>query len=193
MATIGPIDNNQLLSTTNNVQFGTLGVGTAPATSDVKIAAGNRIGAWITGTNISSGSDADGLFVDTAFQPSVSITNAAAIGLYPTMSPAGGVTIANGYGLYVASGTKTGAGSVTTGYGIFVTAPTIATTNVTAQLDNIRLDSNAISITNTNGALAISSNGVGALNVGINATAHATTVGSTTASATTAITVNAAN
>lgn len=187
MATIGPIDNDQLLSTTNNVQFATLGVGVAPATADVKISAGNRIGAWITGTNISAGSDADGLFVDTSFAPSVSITNAAAIGLYPTMNPGGGVTITTGYGLYIASGTKGGAGAVTTGYGIYVTAPTIATTNITAQLDNIRLDSNIIQATNANGTLDVNSAGTGALSLGTNATSHQVTVGSVSGTSSTTL------
>jgi hypothetical protein len=147
----------------------------------------NRIGLWVTGSNVSTGSDADGIFVDASFAPSSNITNAASIGLYPTMAPPGGVTISNGYGLYIASGTFSGAGAVTTGYGLFVTAPTIATTNITAQLDNIRLDSNTISATNSNGTLTVVSDGTGALNIGTNATAHTTTLGSTTTTATTGI------
>lgn len=168
----------------NTGQFSLLGVGAAAVTSALYVNATNRIGAWVTGSNVSSGSDADGIFVDASFQPSVNITNAASIGLYPTMAPPGGVTITNGYGLYIASGTFAGAGTVTTGYGLFVTAPTIATTNITAQLDNIRLNSNTISATNANGTLTVVSAGVGALGIGTNATAHATTIGTTTASAT---------
>jgi len=171
----------------NNYSLAAFGVGASANTAALYVNLPNRIGLWVTGSNISSGSDADGIFVDTSFAPSSNITNAASIGLYPTMAPPGGVTISNAYGLYIASGTFTGAGAVTTGYGLFVTAPTIATTNITAQLDNIRLDSNTISATNSNGALTVVSDGVGALNIGTNATAHATTIGSTTASATTVI------
>lgn len=187
MATNSSINSNQLLSTTNNVQFATIGVGVAPATADLKVSAGNRIGTWITGTNISSGSDADGLFVDTSFVPSANVGNAASIGLYPTFNPPGGVTITTGYGLYVASGTKGGAGAVTTGYGLFVTAPTIASTNITAQLDNIRLDSNIIASTNSNGTLDVNSAGTGTLSIGTNATSHQVTLGSTSGTSSTTL------
>ncbi len=148
-----------------------VGVGAAPVTSALYVNAPNRIGAWITGTNVSSGADADGLFIDTSFAPSANVANAASIGLYPTFNPPGGVTITTGYGLYIASGTQGGAGAVTTGYGLFVTHPTFGTTNYAAQIDNMRLDVNTIEATNVNGTLTVNSNGSGALNLN---TANAT-------------------
>jgi len=165
-----------------------IGAGVAPSTSGLVVSLPNRIGAWITGTNISAaGVDADGLFIDTSFAPTLSLSNAASIGLYPTFNPPGGVTITTGYGLYIASGTQGGAGSVTTGYGLFVTHPTFGTSNFAAQIDNIRIDVNTIAATNTNGTLAVNSTGTGTLSIGTNATAHSTVIGSTTASATTTI------
>ncbi len=165
-----------------------IGAGVAPSTSGLVVSLPNRIGAWITGTNVSSaGVDADGLFIDTSFAPTLSLSNAASIGLYPTFNPPGGVTITTGYGLYIASGTQGGAGAVTTGYGLYVTHPTFGTSNFAAQIDNIRIDVNTIAATDTNGTLAVNSNGTGTLSIGTNATAHSTVIGSTTASATTTI------
>src|SRR5947209_1305086 len=132
MATIGPIDNNQLLSTTNTVQFDLLGVGAANTVGALYVNRSNRIGAYISGTSVSTGSDTDGIFVDTSFAPSSNVTNAASIGLFPTFNPPGGVTITTGYGLYIAAGTQGGAGAVTTGYGLFVTAPSFGTSNFAA-------------------------------------------------------------
>jgi hypothetical protein len=165
-----------------------IGAGAHPGISGLVVNLPNRIGAWITGPNISAaGVDADGLFIDTSFEPTLSIGKAASIGLYPTFNPPGGVVITEGYGLYVASGTQGGAGSVTTGYGLFVTHPTFGTANYAAQIDNIRIDVNTISATNLNGTLDVNSAGVGTISIGTNATAHSTIIGSTTAAATTTI------
>lgn len=164
-----------------------LGIGAAASTSALYINAANRIGAWITGSNVSTGSDADGIFVDASFAPSANVTNAASIGLYPTFNPPGGVTITTGYGLYIASGTQGGAGAVTTGYGLFVTHPTFGTTNYAAQIDNLRIDVNSITATNANGTVSVLSDGTGAANFGTNASAHTTTLGSTTTTATTLV------
>src|SRR6185312_6529495 len=154
----------------NTGQFSAVGVGAAAVTSALYVNATNRIGAWITGSNVSAGSDADGLFIDADFRPSANVTNCASIGLYPTFTPPGGVTITTGYGLYVASGTQAGAGSVTTGYGLYVTHPTFGTTNYAAQIDNIRIDLNTIEATNANGTMTVVSAGTGAINIGTNAT-----------------------
>lgn len=162
-----------------------LGAGANPGTSGLVVNLPNRIGAWITGPNVSSaGVDADGLFIDTSFEPTMSIGKAASIGLYPTFNVPGGVTITNGYGLYIASGTWSGIG-VTTGYGLFVTHPTFGTSNYAAQIDNIRIDANTIEAANTNGSLDVNSNGSGALNLGTNASAHTVTLGSTNTTSTT--------
>lgn len=171
----------------NTGEFSTVGVGAAAVTSALYVNATNRIGAWVTGANISTGSDADGIFVDASFQPSANVTNCASIGLYPTFAPPVGVTITTGYGLYVASGTQAGAGAVTTGYGLFVTHPTFGTTNYAAQIDNIRIDVNSIVATDVNGTMTLSSNGTGAINIGTNATAHTTTLGSTNSTSATTV------
>jgi hypothetical protein len=173
--------------TQNTGQFSTVGVGAAAVTSALYVNASNRIGAWVTGTNISTGADADGIFVDASFAPSANVGNAASIGLYPTFNPGGGVTITTGYGLYVAAGTQGGAGAVTTGYGLFVTHPAFGTTNYAAQIDNLRVDLNSITATNANGSVSVLSDGSGAANFGTNATAHTSTLGSTTTTATTAV------
>jgi len=128
-------------TTQNTGQFSTVGVGAAATTSALYINATNRIGTWITGSNVSTGSDADGLFVDASFAPSSNVTNAASIGLYPTFAPPVGVAIANGYGLYIAAGTQSGAGTVTTGYGLFVTAPAYGTANKAASIGGLVIDS----------------------------------------------------
>lgn len=137
--------------TPNTGEFTTVGVGAAAVTSGLYVNVSNRISTWITGTNISTGSDADGLFVDASFAPSANVTNCASIGLYPTFNPGGGVTITNGYGLYIASGTQGGAGSVTTGYGLYVTSPTFGTSNFAANI----------------GGLVINSGGTGTISAGI--------------------------
>ncbi len=51
-------------------------------------------------------------------------------------------------------------------------------------VNNIHLATNTISISNVNGTLDVLSNGTGGINLGTNATAHATNVGTSTASAT---------
>ena len=81
----------------NTGQFSLLGVGAAQTTSALYVNATNRIGTWITGSNVSTGADADGLFIDASFAPSSNVGNAASIGLYPTFNPPGGVTITTGY------------------------------------------------------------------------------------------------
>lgn len=171
-----------------------VGVGAAPVTSALYINASNRIGAWITGTNVSTaGVDADGLFIDTSFAPTLNIGNAASIGLYPTFNPPGGVTITTGYGLYIASGTQGGAGAVTTGYGLFVTHPTFGTTNYAAQIDNMRLDVNSIVATNANGSLTINSDGSGALNLNTTNATGAVNIGTGTSGRTINVGLSAAN
>ena len=127
--------------TQNTGQFSTLGVGAAAVTSALYVNASNRIGAYITGTNVSTGADADGLFIDCSFAPSANVTNAASIGLYPTFNPPVGKTITTGYGLYVAAGTQGGAGAVTTGYGIYVTAPAFGTSNFAANIGGLVINS----------------------------------------------------
>src|SRR6185295_19079493 len=125
----------------NTGQFSAVGVGAAATTAALYVNASNRIGTWITGNNISTGADADGIFVDCSFNPSANVTNAASIGLYPTFAPPLGITITNAYGLYIASGTQGGAGSVTTGYGLYVTSPTFGTANKAANIGGLIVDS----------------------------------------------------
>lgn len=137
--------------TPNTGEFTTVGVGAAAVTSALYVNAANRIGAWITGNNVSSGSDADGIFVDCSFNPSANVTNAASIGLYPTFAPPVGVAITTGYGLYIASGTQGGAGTVTTGYGLYVTSPTFGSANFTANI----------------GGLVVNSGGTGTISAGV--------------------------
>ena len=135
----------------NTGEFSTVGVGAAATTSALYVNAANRIGEWVTGNNVSSGSDADGIFVDCSFNPSANVTNCASIGLYPTFAPPGGVTITTGYGLYVASGTQGGAGTVTTGYGLYVTSPTFGSSNFAANI----------------GGLVVNSGGTGTISTGV--------------------------
>lgn len=122
-------------SATNSIPFVSNG-----AAADPSFGTTNRIGLYITGTPISSGADSDGIFVDASFQPSANIVNAAAIGLYPTFAPPGGVTITTGYGLYVAAGTQGGAGTVTTGYGLFVAPPAFGSSNFSASIGGLVID-----------------------------------------------------
>ncbi len=161
----------------NTGQFSTVGVGAAASTSGLYVNVPNRIGAWITGTNASSTTDADGLFIDASFAPSVNITNAAEIGLFPTFNPPGGVTISNGYGLYIAAGTQGGAGSVTNGYGLFVTAPAFGTSNFAASIGGLVINSAGTGTITTgvwNGtAIDVAHGGTGATTL----TAHSVLIG----------------
>lgn len=127
--------------TRNTGEFSTVGVGAAATTSALYVNATNRIGTWITGANVSTGADADGLFVDASFQPSANTVNCASIGLFPTFAPPVGVTITTGYGLYVAAGTSGGAGTVTTGYGLFVAAPAFGVSNFAANIGGLIINS----------------------------------------------------
>src|SRR3989304_1551369 len=135
----------------NTGEFSTVGVGAAATTSALYVNAANRIGEWVTGNNVSSGSDADGIFVDCSFNPSANVTNCASIGLYPTFAPPGGVTMTAACGLYVASGTQGGAGTVTTGYGLYVTSPTVGSSNFAANI----------------GGLVVNSGGTGTISTGV--------------------------
>lgn len=166
--------------TPNSGEFTKVGVGAAAVTSGLYVNVTNRISTWITGTNVSTGSDADGLFVDVSFAPSANVTNAASIGLYPTFNPPGGVTITTGYGLYIASGTQGGAGSVTTGYGLFVTSPTFGTSNFAANIGGLIINSGGTGIISSgiwNGtAIDVAHGGTGITT----ATAYAVLCGGTT-------------
>jgi len=135
----------------NTGQFSAVGVGAAAVTSALYVNATNRIGTWVTGSNVSTGADADGIFVDADFRPSANVVNCASIGLYPTFTPPVGVTITNGYGLYIASGTQAGLGTVTTGYGLYVTSPTFGSTNYAANI----------------GGLVVNSGGTGTISAGV--------------------------
>lgn len=60
------------------------------------------------------------LFVDGTNSPSVNSTNTCSQYIYPIISPPTSVTITNGTGLYIDSGTQGGLGTVTNGYGLYV-------------------------------------------------------------------------
>jgi len=60
------------------------------------------------------------LFIDGTNSPSVNSTNTCSQYIYPIISPPTGVTITNGTGLYIDSGTQGGVGTVTNGYGLYV-------------------------------------------------------------------------
>lgn len=97
--------------------------------ASVEIQGSDRISLGIGGTKTSTDGFAQAAtYYGPTFAPSSSTSNVSTILSYPNFTPSGGITITNGYNIYLQAGAQSGAGAVTNGYNLYVENPGFGTT-----------------------------------------------------------------